>query len=101
MPAIMGVEDAGPPPSQDLPDGTTAVGSHSVAADAERNRIYIPANKKATICNFGKVKENGNGCIAVFTAPNDRDDCLAEGKAVIAVNEEGDAEHRKVRCDRD
>jgi len=96
----LGVTDAGPPPSQD-PDGTTAVGSHSVAADAERNRIYTPANKSATICNFGKVKENGNGCIAVFTAPNDRDDCLAEGKAVIAVNEEGDAEHRKVRCDRD
>jgi hypothetical protein len=103
---VMGVEDAGPPPKAD-PPATTAVGSKNPAVDPHRNQVYVPVLAGAgTICSsntdvFGHKGDDTKGCIAIYTAPSDKDDCLAEGEAVIAVNEEGDPEHRKVRCDRD
>jgi hypothetical protein len=45
-----------------------------VAADALRHFVYVPANRAATICNFGTVTLNGKGCIAAFKSTNDTDD---------------------------
>jgi hypothetical protein len=84
---ILGVEDAGPPPSAD-PNAASAVGSHSVAADSERNQVYVPirGNNGTTppsatgkICSsakdvFGLAGSDALGCIAVYAAPRDKDD---------------------------
>jgi hypothetical protein len=89
--AKLGVEDAGPPPSPDS-DAATAVGSHSVAADSHRNQVYVPirGNNGTTppsttgkICSsakdvFGNAGSDALGCIAVYTAPRDKDDRRAE-----------------------
>jgi hypothetical protein len=89
--AKLGVEDAGPPPSAD-PDAASAAGSHSVAADSHRNQVYVPirGNNGTTppsttgkICStakdvFGNAGSDALGCIAVYTAPRDRDDRRAE-----------------------
>jgi hypothetical protein len=110
----LGVEDAGPPPSADS-TVSTASGSHSVAADPIRNQVYVPIRGNAattppgtsTVCSsandvFGNPGSDSQGCIAVYTAPNDKDDCVAEGAPVVRVNEDGDAEFLKGRChDRD
>jgi hypothetical protein len=83
-PGVLGVADAGPPPSL---DGTTgkfpsASGSHSVAADSRRNQVYVPVrgdlgtspvSTTTTICStakdvFGNAGSNNFGCIAVYTA---------------------------------
>jgi len=45
----------------------TAAGSHSVAADPVKNQVCVPGNQSATTLCGGL-----NGCIAVFTATNDR-----------------------------
>jgi hypothetical protein len=105
----MAVEDAGngkTAPNPDVPV-KTAVGNKNPAVDPLRNQVYLPilANT-STICSthkdaYGNPGDDTKGCIAIYTGPLDKDDCLAEGEAVIAVDEEGDAEHRKVRCDRD
>ncbi|HMA71683.1 MAG TPA: hypothetical protein VKP67_09380 [Xanthobacteraceae bacterium] len=90
-PAKLGVEDAGPPPSAD-PDAVTAVGSHSVAADPKKNQVYVPirGNNGTTppsttgkICGsatdvHGLKGSDALGCIAVYTAPRDKDDRRAE-----------------------
>jgi hypothetical protein len=87
----LGVEDAGPPPSAD-PDAATATGSHSVAADPHRNQVYVPIRGNSAtvpipgtskICSsatdhFGHKGDDGAGCIAVYTAPRDKDDRRAE-----------------------
>jgi hypothetical protein len=108
-PGVMAVEDAGNGKSAPSPDSdvTTAVGNKNPAVDPLRNQVYLPilANT-STICSthkdaYGNPGDDTKGCIAIYTGPLDKDDCLAEGEAVIAVDEEGDAEHRKVRCDRD
>jgi hypothetical protein len=109
-PAALGVEDAGPPPSAD-PTVKTASGSHSVAADPIRNQVYVPIRGNAatatpgtsTVCSsandvFGNKGNDSLGCIAVYTAPSDKDDCVAEGAPVVRVNEDGDAELLKGRC---
>jgi hypothetical protein len=89
--AKLGVEDAGPPPSAD-PDAASAAGSHSVAADSHRNQVYVPirGNNGTTppsttgkICSsakdvFGNAGSDALGCIAVYTAPRDKDDRRAE-----------------------
>jgi hypothetical protein len=109
-PAALGVEDAGPPPSGD-PTVSTASGSHSVAADPIRNQVYVPIRGNAAtttpgtskVCSsakdvFGNPGNDSLGCIAVYTAPNDADDCVAEGAPVVRVNEDGDPEFLKGRC---
>ena len=86
----LGVVDAGgwkTAPRAD-PVAGTAPGSHSVAADSKRNRVYVPIRGNSGIALpgpfgalCGKVKDIfGNlgsdmlGCIAVYTAPSDSDD---------------------------
>jgi len=98
---FLGVEDAGPPPSAD-PTAASGFGSHSVAADPIRNQVYVPirGNTGVTAANpnpppptlpsnnkicssakdvFGNKGSDALGCIAVFTAPNDQDDCRVQG----------------------
>jgi hypothetical protein len=88
----LGVQDAGSSPPQADTDVTTATGSHSVAADMVRNQIYIPANKAATaLCG------TSNGCIAVFTAPND-DKCLTQGMPVLDHDDGDDPVFMRTRC---
>jgi hypothetical protein len=102
---VMGVVDAGDgekiAPSAD-PNATTPLTAKNPAVDPFKNHVYLPVLKDApgSICQkFGG--NNSNGCIGIYTGPLDKDDCLAEGEAVIEVDEDGDAKHRKVRCDRD
>jgi hypothetical protein len=101
----LGVADAGPPPSVD-PSAPSATGAHSVAADPISKQVYVPISANAhlsTLCSthtdvFGNAGSDTLGCIAVYTAPSDGDDCVAEGMPVIAVNEEGDQQFHKHRC---
>jgi hypothetical protein len=89
--AKLGVEDAGPPASADS-DAATAVGSHSVAADPIKNQVYVPIRGNTgvvpatnnTICSsatdvHGLKGSDALGCIAVYTAPRDKDDCRVQG----------------------
>jgi hypothetical protein len=89
----LGVEDAGPP-SRTLgraspdSDATTAVGSHSVAAEDHHNQVYVPIrgnngtvppSTTGKICSsardvHGNAGSDALGCIAVYTAPRDKDD---------------------------
>jgi hypothetical protein len=95
----LGVEDAGPPPSPDS-DAATAPGSHSVAADPIRNQVYVPIRGNngtvppstgagaGSICGaakdvFGNAGSNALGCIAIYTAPSDGDDCRAGGNSAF------------------
>jgi hypothetical protein len=58
---------------------STAVGSHSVAADPVKNQVYVPINSNPAqggasgICG-ANGGSNANGCIAVFTAISGTDD---------------------------
>jgi len=58
---------------------TTAVGSHSVAADPVNNQVYVPINSNPAqggasgICG-ANGGSNANGCIAVFTVISGTDD---------------------------
>jgi len=74
---ILGVVDA----TGKRPDfsPTTAVGSHSVAADPVKNQVYVPINSNPAqggasgICG-ANGGSNANGCIAVFTVISGTDD---------------------------
>ena len=74
---ILGVVDA----TGKRPDfsPTTAVGSHSVAADPVKNQVYVPINSNpaqggaSNICG-ANGGSNANGCIAVFTVISGTDD---------------------------
>ena len=74
---ILGVVDA----TGKRPDfsPTTAVGSHSVAADPVKNQVYVPINNNPAqggasgICG-ANGGSNANGCIAVFTTISGKDD---------------------------
>src|SRR5262249_48779912 len=89
---ILGVVDATGKREDSSP--TSAVGSHSVAADPVKNQVYVPVNNSATqgqlshICsqhfdpNTGVPGNDAIGCIAVFTVISGTDDkakCLAQG----------------------
>jgi hypothetical protein len=105
VPAIMAVEDAGDEDHAPKPDSnaTTAMNSKNPAADPFKNEVYLPilsTGAASGICGmFGG--DDTKGCIAIYSSGSlGKDDCLAEGEAVIAVDEDGNAEHRKVKCDR-
>jgi len=78
--AIMGVEDAGHGktlPSPD-PDATTQAGnSRNPAADPQKNLVYLPV-VAAPAGTGGICQTHGGldaqGCIAIFSAPLDKDD---------------------------
>jgi hypothetical protein len=83
-PKLLGVVDAGPPPSADL-EAVTAVGSHSVAADSVTNEVYVPIRGNNAVANsgavcskatdvFGNAGSDALGCILTYIAPTDRDD---------------------------
>jgi hypothetical protein len=106
-PAKLFVEDAGPAPTPDTTVPTNS-GSHSVAADPVGNLVYVPIRGTqfggtSTLCSTG-VDQNGKhgvdatGCIAVFTAPNDADDCVPKGTPVVSVDPDGNPNLLKVRC---
>jgi hypothetical protein len=83
----LGVIDAGPPPSADMP-AATAPGSHSVAADLRTNQVFVPIRGNAEVlpgvalgklCStgkdvFGNAGSDALGCIAIYAAPSDEDD---------------------------
>jgi hypothetical protein len=84
--AIMGVEDAGAGktlPSPD-PNALTQTGnSKNPAADPDKNLVYLPVLAKTGtggICstikdvNGSTGKDDTQGCIAIYTAPLDKDD---------------------------
>jgi len=106
-PGTLFVEDAGPAPTFDSAI-TTNSGSHSVAADPVGNLVYVPIRGtqfggKSTLCSQG-VDQNGNhgvdanGCIAVFTAPSDADDCVAAGAPIVSIDPDGNPNVLRVRC---
>jgi hypothetical protein len=71
--AVLGVEDAGPPPPPTAdPTIATAVGSHSVAADGIKHEVYVPIRSNlfgaATVCSSfsGDPADDVTGCIAVY-----------------------------------
>jgi len=74
---ILGVVDA----TGKRPDSspTSAVGSHSVAADPVKNQVYVPINSNSAqggasgICG-ANGGSNADGCIAVFTVISGTDD---------------------------
>jgi hypothetical protein len=83
-PALLGVIDSGPRPSVDL-STTTAVGSHSVAADSETNLVYVPIRGNTAVAGsgavcskatdvFGLAGSDALGCILSYVAPRDGDD---------------------------
>jgi hypothetical protein len=69
---LLGVENAGPPPTAVSPDTKTAVGSHSVAADPNQKRVFVPIRSStfgpATICG-SKGGTETSGCVAVYESP--------------------------------
>jgi hypothetical protein len=74
---ILGVVDATGKREDSSP--STAVGSHSVAADPVTNQVYVPINSNPAqggasgICG-ANGGSNANGCIAVFTVISGTDD---------------------------
>jgi hypothetical protein len=85
-PMLLGVIDAGPPPSADL-TATTGTGSHSVAADSVTNEVYVPIRGNNAVtpagtsasCGkatdaFGLAGSDALGCILSYIAPRDSDD---------------------------
>ena len=96
---ILGIVDA----TGKRPDvsPTSAVGSHSVAADPVQNQVYVPINNTNTsgICG-AHGGSNTNGCIAVFTVISGTDDkakCLAQGAPVTAMSD-GEPQFLKTNC---
>jgi hypothetical protein len=82
--------------------GTVGFKAHSVAADPVLNQVYVPIPKNSstassTICSQAGGSD-ANGCIAVFTAPNDDHFCLAEGTPVIRVGQGGDPDFLRTHC---
>jgi len=88
---------------------TSAVGSHSVAADPVKNQVYVPINSNPAqggasgICGAHDGGSNANGCIAVFTVISGTDDkadkakCLAQGAPVTAMSN-GQPQFLTVNC---
>jgi hypothetical protein len=88
----MNVEDAGHRTTGPHPDkpADTAFASRNAAADPDRNLVYLPivANHGTinnTICSTnkdhnGKKGNDEQGCIAIYTAKLDADDCPGDDK---------------------
>src|SRR6516162_2565808 len=100
---ILGVVDATGKREDSSP--TTAVGSHSVAADPVKNQVYVPINSNPAqggasgICG-AHGGSNANGCIAVFTVTSGTDDkakCLAQGAPVTAMSD-GEPQFLQTNC---
>src|SRR6516225_7430351 len=98
---ILGVVDA----TGKRPDfsPSSAVGSHSVAADPVKNQVYVPINSNPAqggasgICG-ANGGSNANGCIAVFTDTSGTDaTCLAQGAPVTGMND-GEPAFLKANC---
>jgi hypothetical protein len=70
---VLGVENAGPPPTAVTPDTPTAVGSHSVAADPNQKRVFVPIRSSTFTANATICSSRGGtdtfGCIAVYDSP--------------------------------
>src|SRR5262245_1066802 len=83
---ILGVVDQSADDGNEDTSATTAAGSHSVAADPVKNKVYVPGNKAATgLCG------SGNGCIAVFTTTNDDPGvCSGPGTPADGKGKQGD-----------
>jgi hypothetical protein len=86
------------------PNATSAVGSHSVAADPVKNQVYVPINSTtgaaSKICSsvMGGGGVDTNGCIAVFTVTSGTDDkCVAQGAPTVAMND-GEADVLRGNC---
>jgi hypothetical protein len=99
---ILGVVDATGKREDSSP--TSAVGSHSVAADPVKNQVYVPINSNPAQGGASKIcGGNGgvdlNGCIAVFTVISGTDDkaCLRQGAPVTGMNE-GEPDFAKGHC---
>jgi hypothetical protein len=83
---LLGVIDAstpgGPKPDQDVFTSTKTIAgrnAHSVAADPVFNQVYVPIPAgNSSICG-GLGGSDANGCIAVFTTPND-DPAVRQGR---------------------
>jgi hypothetical protein len=97
---ILGVVDATGKREDFSP--TTAVGSHSVAADPVKNQVYVPINSNPAqggasgICGASP----NNGCIAVFTVISGTDDkakCVAQGAPVTGMSD-GEPQFLKANC---
>jgi hypothetical protein len=82
-PKLLGVVDASPPGADS--EATTAVGSHSVAADSVTNEVYVPIRGNNAVANsgavcskatdaFGLAGSDAFGCILSYIAPRDSDD---------------------------
>jgi hypothetical protein len=77
-----------------------APNNHSVAADLVTNRTIVPIGKGKDVCSQAPGAPAGIdavGCFAIFKAPNDRDDCVAEGLPVREVND-GDSRFHRGEC---
>jgi hypothetical protein len=99
---LLGVVDANRL-TEDASAITNAAGkgnAHSVAADPEHNRIYVPIPKTATagVCSSAGGTD-AVGCIAVFTSPDD-EECFAQGSPVVSVSDQGDDNNMKESCHR-
>lgn len=69
-----------------------APNNHSVAADPVTNLTIVPIGRNKDVCSQAPGAPAGidaTGCFAVFKAPSDGDDCIAEGAPVMEVNDEG------------
>ena len=101
---ILGVVDATGKREDSSP--TSAVGSHSVAADPVKNQVYVPINSNPAqggasgICGAHDGGSNANGCIAVFTVISGTDDkgkCLAQGAPTTGMSD-GEPQLLTVGC---
>jgi hypothetical protein len=100
----LGVVDAGPPARADASVNTSPkqsggpVGSnHSVASDPVTGHVYVPISSTSgsSVCSSAGGTDT-QGCIAVFTTPND--DCFAQGMPARGVDEHGDGQFEHERC---
>jgi hypothetical protein len=80
---------------------SSAVGSHSVAADPVKNQVYVPINSNPAEGGASGICGSANGCIAVFTVISGTDDkdpkCVAQGAPVVGMAD-GEPELLKGKC---
>jgi hypothetical protein len=59
--------------------------------------VPIPSNATGGLCTAAGGN-SANGCIAVFTTPDDDQVCEAEGAPFIRVSEDADEQLHRRRC---